>query len=181
MHTLILGMTESGKTTTAKVLISVFKRRGIKSIVLDPFNDPGFGADYQTNNSDDFLKMVWSSRKCHVYVDESGKAIGRYNQLMDELATTGRHWGHSCFFITQKATQISPIIRDQCGQVFLFGSGHQSCKMIAEEFNDKEFLNATALKQGEFYHKTRFGKLHKGNIFQISDANKKGITPIDLS
>ena len=169
MHTLILGMTESGKTTTAKVLIKKFKNQGVKSLVLDPLKDPGFNADYQTDNPDEFLRVVFSSRSCHVYVDESGDAIGHYNPTMQKLATKGRHYGHSCFFITQKATQIPPIIRDQCSQVFLFGSGLQSCKAIAEEFNSKEFLRCTELRQGEFIHKTRFGKASKGNIFHIDD------------
>ena len=107
-----------------------------------------------------------------VFVDESGDAIGHYNPTMQRLATKGRHWGHSCFFITQKATQIPPIIRDQCGQVFLFGSGSQSAKAIAEEFNSKEFLKATELKQGEYIHKTRFGAVSKDSIFRIAEIYK---------
>lgn len=169
MHLGIFGMTESGKSTTAKVLIEVFKKKGVSSLLLDPLEDPSFNADFKTSDPDLFMKVVFSSEKCLVIVDESGDAIGHYNPVMQKLATKGRHWGHTCIFLTQKATQIPPIIRDQMGAVFLFGSGSQSCKAIAEEFNSKEFLTGSELKKGEFIYKTRFGSPVRGSIFRVAN------------
>jgi len=169
MHSLILGMTESGKTTLGKILIKIHKAQGGKSIVLDPLGDPEFSADFQTSDPGEFLKVFFNSRSCYVFIDESGDAIGHYNIEMSKTATKGRHYGHSCFYITQKITQIPPIVREQCGQVYMFASGVASCKLISEEFNSREFLNGSELKQGEFYQKGRFDKIKKGNIFEISD------------
>ena len=166
MHILILGMTESGKSNAGKVLIETMRKRGIKSIVLDPLKDPSFNADFQTDNPDHFINVVFGdARKCLVIVDESGEAIGRYNTTMNQLATRGRHWGHTCVFICQKAVQIAPIIRDQCGAVFMFCSGKPSGKMIGEEFNSDKFLDCTKLRRGEYLYKTRFSDIVEGNVF----------------
>jgi len=168
MHSLIVGMTESGKTLLSKCFIKIFNQKGINSLVLDPMQDPEFNATYQTSNPDEFLQMVFLSRSCHVYVDETGDAIGHYNPTMQTLATKGRHNGHSCFFISQSVVQMPPIIRGQSSQIYLFATDNDGCKRIANEYNSKNFMEGTKLKQGEFLHKTRFGKITKGNVFEIA-------------
>lgn len=169
MHSLIVGMTESGKTTLAKCFIHIFKQKGIKSLVLDPMRDPDFKAEFQTSDPQEFLQMVFLSRSCHVYVDETGDAIGHYNPTMQTLATKGRHNGHSCFFLSQSVVQMPPIIRGQSSQIYLFATDADGCKRISNEYNSKLFMEGTKLKQGEFLHKTRFGKITKGNVFHIAD------------
>lgn len=165
MHILILGMTESGKTTIAKLLIKEFKAKGLKTLVLDPLKDPAFNADYQTADQKEFLNVFFASRTCLAVMDEGGESVGRYNEAMQTTATRGRHWGHTCVYLAQKAVQVAPIIRDQCGAVFMFTSGLQSAKAIAEEFNCPEFLNATQLKRGDYIYKSRFGDVVTGSAF----------------
>lgn len=151
-------MTESGKTTLAKRLIAEDKTtRGVASIVLDPMNDPGWTADFKTTNDADFLKMVWSSQSCNIVVDEAGDAIGRYDRIMEQLATKSRHWGHNAYFLCQRGAQLSATIRAQCRHLFLFTSSKDDCKVLANEFNKPELLQANTLPQGHFYHATRFG------------------------
>jgi hypothetical protein len=158
-------MTESGKTTYAKKLVSAFKQQGIKSIVLDILCDPDFNADYQTNKQDEFLKTVWNSRSCIVVIDEGAEAVGQYNKAMFSLATRGRHWGHTCVFITQRATGIAPIVRDQCGAVVLFKAGVKNGEMLAEDFSCLELKDCTKLDKGQYLYKSRFGVLKTGNVF----------------
>jgi DNA helicase HerA-like ATPase len=57
-HSLILGMTESGKTTLAKRLAQHYKSRGIGVIVLDPLNDD-WPCDFKTADPDEFLRVYW--------------------------------------------------------------------------------------------------------------------------
>lgn len=161
-HCLFLGMTESGKTTLAKQLVIASQA---KSIVLDPMNDPGWQADFKTANSAEFLDMVWASEKCDVVVDEAGEAIGRYDVIMEKIATQSRHWGHNAYFLTQRGAQISATVRAQCRHLFLFTSAKDDCKILANEYNRPELLEANTLPQGHFIHVTRFGHCSRGKLW----------------
>jgi hypothetical protein len=150
-------MTESGKTTLAKRIIQQVKGQGIKTIVLDPNRDPAFNADYQTKNPIEFERVWKASRKCFCFIDESGN-VGKYATSIKEAATRGRHWGHSFFFLAQKATQVEPLVRDQCSGLFLFRSGMQSRKILADEYDCPELLEQLEMLE---YHTMIKGK-YKG-------------------
>jgi hypothetical protein len=156
-HTLILGMSESGKTTLGKELSRELKANKRIVLVLDPMNDPGWSADFRTTNQDAFLEYFWANTECMCFIDESAQMVGRYDILMQETATRGRHFGHSVFFLSQRGAQISATVRAQCRHLYLFASAKDDCKILANEFNKQELLNANALPQGHFYHASRFG------------------------
>lgn len=163
-HVLIVGITESGKTTLAKRLCAKYKARGVKTIVLDPLGDPGWHADLQTPSPEDFLSVVKASRSCAVFVDESGEMIGRYNDEMFWLATRGRHYGHNCHFITQRAAQLNPTVRNQCTQAFIFCVSLSDAKTLADEYNKQEIRQANTLAQFECFHVTRFSPVKRLKI-----------------
>ena len=156
-HSLILGMTETGKTTLARDLASAYRKQGWKNIALDPLRDPRWPVDFITDDGDEFLEVFWASRRCMVFMDEGGESVGRYEMEMQKTATRGRHLGHSCHFIAQSAVQLAPIIRDQCTHLFLFCSGAKSGKTLAEEFNAPELELCVALKRGEYFHAVKGG------------------------
>lgn len=161
-HALILGMTESGKTSLAKQLAANYRAKGFSILVLDPMNDPEWPADYKTTDPDEFLTVFWNSRRCMVFIDESGDAIGRYNKAMERTATKGRHWGHSCHYITQRGAQLSQTVRDQCSHLFLFASSLKDRKLHAEEWNAPVLTQP--LERLEYFHTTRFTKPKKGRV-----------------
>ncbi len=165
MHCLILGMTSSGKTTLAKKLILQARDRGIMSIVLDPLCDPGFGGDYQTDDPAEFLKIVWNSRSCLIVVDEGSESIGRYESPIIKLATKGRHWGHKCVFLSQRAMQINKTVRDQCTDLALFTSSSSDGKLLSDEFNSPELRNCSSLAKGHYYYTSRFSNVKKFKLF----------------
>lgn len=164
-HSLILGMTESGKTTLAKRLAAKYKEAGIKVIVLDPIHDPEWNADYQTNDPDEFLNVFWNSRQCAVFIDEAGESAGQYDKAMIRTATKGRHWGHNVHYLSQRGALLSTTIRGQCSQLFLFLSGKNDGKIHAEEWAFDELKECTKLKRGEFFHCSRGGNLIKQKVF----------------
>jgi predicted AAA+ superfamily ATPase len=165
-HSLILGMTESGKTTLAKQLAAKYKKAGINVLVLDPLNDPTWCADFQTTDPDEFLSILWQSRKCAVFIDEAGESAGRYDKAMIKTATKGRHWGHNVHYLTQRGALLSTTIRGQCSQLFLFLSGKNDGKLHAEEWAKDELKNCNNLNRGEFFHTSRGGILTKNNAFK---------------
>lgn len=157
-------MTESGKTTLAKKLASNARKRGRSVIVLDPLHDE-WDCDFQTNDAAEFLRVFWGNQSCDVFIDESGDAIGRFNKVMQQTATKGRHWGHSVHFLTQRGAQLSPTVRDQCSHLFLFCSGFKDCQIHAQEWNKPDLVQAASFPAGEFFHATRFNPLERGNAF----------------
>lgn len=164
-HSLILGMTESGKTTLAKILAAKYKAAGINVLVLDPILDPTWNADYITHDPDEFLNVLWSSRSCACFVDEAGESAGQYDKAMMKTATKSRHWGHNMHYLSQRGTMINTTIRGQCSQLFLFLSGKNDGKTHAEEWAHESLKDCTNLKKGEFFHCTRGGQLTKQSVF----------------
>jgi len=164
-HCLILGMTESGKTTLAKELAAQYRAKGVGVLVLDPLADPSWPADYRTDDPEEFMRVFWESRQCAVFIDEAGEAVGRYDEVMNKSATRGRHWGHNCHYITQRGVQLSPTVRDQCGHLFLFTTALNDAKTHANEWCQPELINARQLTQGQYYHCTRYGQLETNRVF----------------
>ena len=148
-HSLIIGMTESGKTTLAKKLCAKYKQSGIKTIVLDPLWDK-WDANYQTDNPDEFMAIVSNpeTRRCGVFIDESGESIGQYNKEMFWLATRARHYGHNSHFIVQRTKQLSPTVRGQCRFLYLFNTPIVDCKELVNDFNEPRLVEGATLEQG---------------------------------
>lgn len=142
----------SGKTTWGKKKAASLKKKGKDVIVLDPFLDPEWNATFITDNQDEFLRAVWGNRNCAVFVDESGSTVGKYNKLMDELATRGRHWGHKIYFISQRAKQVSTTVRSQCSELVIFKQAKVDTDDLSAEFVEPKILEADTLAKGECIH-----------------------------
>ncbi len=168
-HSLILGMTESGKTTLAKQIAVLAKRRKVGVIVLDPMHDPEWVCDFKTEDQDEFLQVFWKSRQCVAIIDEAGESVGQFDKVMHKTATKGRHWGHSVYYVSQRGVLIARTVRDQCSHLWLFTTALEDSKIHANEWNQPELKTAPQLPQFEFFHVTRFGELERGQLHR-SDA-----------
>lgn len=149
MHTLVVGRTNSGKTWICKKLAAKFKKQGYKILVLDPMGS-GWDCDFITADPKAFLNMVWKSENCILFVDEGGQTIGRFNAEMDRLATQSRHFGHKCFFITQRPKQLSTNVREQCSELITFKQSLSTTKDLADEFVNEDINNAHTLRKCHF-------------------------------
>lgn len=158
-------MTGSGKTTLAKLLVQRYKIKGTPSIVLDPMRDPNWGADFQTHDAKEFLRIMYNSESCALFVDESGKSIGRHADEMAVVTTESRHFGHRAHLISQRAAQIDKNVRDQCSELYVFRVGHDDAKVLAAEFGYPELRRANELQRGEFFKLDRFNPPEKFNLF----------------
>lgn len=163
-HSLILGMTESGKTTLAKRLAAQYSDK-FNILVLDPLVDPEWPADFITDNPDEFLKVFWDNQNCMVFIDEAGESAGQYDTTMIRTATRGRHWGHSCHYLSQRGALMSKTIRGQCTNIFLFNSSFDDCKELSKDFNAPLLLEGVDLQQGEFIQGARFKPFTKMRVF----------------
>jgi len=93
--------------------------------------------------------------------------IGKYNNLMEQLATRGRHWGHKCYFISQRAKQLSTTLRAQCSELVIFKQSLTDTKDLANEFVDNAINEANALDDGDFIYVRHRQKTVKLNVFKL--------------
>lgn len=164
MHVLIVGMTEAGKTTLAKMMCEGFKKRGLQVAVLDPLQDQGWKSDFITTDASKFLAYAKTHENHMLFVDEGATALDKYDVTMRWLATTSRHKGHSSHFIAHGVTDLNPVIRKMCSKAFIFATDATSADMLADDWNQPGLRKLEGLKRGEFYIVARFSPLQKGRI-----------------
>lgn len=164
MHALVVGTTGSGKSTLSKLLCKTLKNNGCKCAVLSPTNETGWEADFKTSDGGLFLKYARENEKCFLFVDESGDAIGRYNEEMNWLATGSRHLGHSVIFNVQASSQISTAIRSCCQDAYIFATSKGVLKLLAEDFNEPAILKHEKLAQYHFLVCSRFQAMKMGRL-----------------
>jgi hypothetical protein len=100
-----------------------------------------------------------------LFIDEAGMNCGQWDMESLWLATQARHWGHSCFFISQRAINISKTIREQCSFLYLFACSMSDSRLLSDEWNKDGLNAANTLKKGEFFYCLRFGDVKRYKIF----------------
>ncbi len=158
-HTLICGLTESGKTYFAKSVALEFARKKQAGIVLDPHFSAWPNGFICFANASWFLTEVKQQRSKVIFADEAGDKIGR-NSAFDWLGTNARHRGHKVYFLSQFPTQLKPVVRGNCSELVCFKLGEDAAKVLRNDFPHKKLVESIAeLKQYEFVRINRFGDL----------------------
>ena len=153
-HWLIVGGTQTGKTTLAKELASQYSAVGIPVVVCDPFGPAGWGARYWTKDIDDFLAFAHDPRvclRCALFVDEGGMMLGGKNKWDNSyswLTTTSRHHGHVSHVISNKGISVAPVLRENCSNLAVFNIHVDYAKELARDFNRDIILKANRLAKG---------------------------------
>lgn len=164
-HSVIVGTTRSGKTTLALNIAEESKARGWPIIVFDPMLDPRFSfADVHTSDKDEFLRAFFNSRSCRVFIDECVEVASNSDKDIITTATRGRHYGHQCFYISQRFTSIARNIRSQCSQVFAFKQHSSDADLIVKEYASPELKGCAMLPRGSYIYSDGFTIKH-GKVF----------------
>lgn len=167
MHVLIVGITNTGKTTLAFDMAQRYIVDKRRIIVLDPdlrrewqvpqwrenITNKEIERGVMTDNPEEFLIICKNSQGCALFIDESGSMIGRYDTQLEWLATQSRKWGHKSHFIMQRGSQVSPTVRNQCSSAFVFKQSPDDAKVLSNNFVCPEFLEAPKLNKGEYIAK----------------------------
>lgn len=154
-HRAIIGQTGSGKTHAAKSIARAMLAGGIKTLVLHKPREP-WPADcvtWQTYDPEKFLRMFWASKSCGCFMELADADVSKFDERFHLCFTQGRHEGHRCFYLSQRAAQVHPNIRENCESLCLFSVGMKAAKLWAEEFNDPALLGAVKLPPHVYYFK----------------------------
>jgi hypothetical protein len=181
MHTLICGMTESGKSTLAKELGSELRLARHEVLALNPTGEAGYArmdrwgrcaAEWESESPTAFAREVHrrlsKNRRAPLYliVDEGHEFFTRAESEHNWIGTRGRHLGLNIICITQGPSQMNPTVRGQCGRLYLFACSLTEGSFLADNYGDRDLEAASKLPAGAYYRKIR-GKpgLDKGRVF----------------
>jgi hypothetical protein len=125
-------------------------------VVLDPY--PGENAwgpkAVVFSDPEKFDHFVASTSGCVLIVDESGRFIQTRHSHMTWLATEARHLGHTTYFLTQSATQLPPVVRENVSTCWLFATGKGTKLALQDEMFDWPEIRSTRLTPYHFLYLT---------------------------
>lgn len=164
-HSLIVGMTISGKTTLGKALCRQSAKLGKRCLVLDPLYSKWEGAAEVYHEQSSFVRAItvkknWGS---FLFIDEGG-VYGRYNDLMNKLATLSRHLGDTCFFIAQRAKMLDTTVTSQCTHAWLFPFAYSYEKQLYEQEFNVNLSPHLPIAQYHFIKLSRFQPMQFGAV-----------------
>lgn len=186
-HCLIIGQSQSGKSTKAKQICRDYFHAGRKCLVLDPLVDEWdeWDCDFITDDPDELLRIAQEESKgCAIFLDESLTALKK-NSSFDWLTTTGRHNGHEVYVISHRMEGVTPTMRLCCIQLYVFNIDQDSAKDVARLFNRPELAEAPTLEQGGYFWTERMlGHVERGNVFDEvygqNDAESEELSQDDI-
>lgn len=174
-HSLIAGMTCTGKSSVAKLLVPRWRKRTwggrpYRIAVLDPVSPRGLGwglvdGDCHFADPDQFILFCKSSiaNPLAIFVDEGAQSLSRgvdYNWL----TTQARHWGHESHIISQRATDLHPAIRGNCEWLYLFQTDPNTAKLLALEWNQPTLLQAVQNPRLHLHLARRLADVHRARV-----------------
>ena len=166
----IIGMSLSGKTTLAKHLSrSYWTRHKIRSFVLDPNNERYGAHALVMQDENKFWEIVWKTRGSLVIVDEAAETIAR-NDDLTPVFTRLRHLDHKLLVVAHRATNLTPIMREQVDTVYLFRQSEKNCEIFAEIMAEPELLKATGLPK---YHYIYCALYEKPKVCSVTPFSEK--------
>lgn len=158
-HTLIVGATDTGKSSLAKRLAEARTKTrahlpNFRQVALDPLGSVWPDGVAVVDSWQEFMYeielMHENDEVACLYVDEANTQFSHGDKEKLWLMLRGRHFGHDVTVITQYPTLLSPAARGQCGRLHTFQIGQQSARMLAEDYACPALLGASGLKRGEW-------------------------------
>jgi DNA helicase HerA-like ATPase len=174
MHTLICGVTMSGKTTLAHKFAHELAAKGQTIIVFDPVMTPTAAGSWPQSailfdDETEFFDYLVKDdvNKAHVFIDESGDVFNLSKPWNFWLLTRGRHFGFSVFLIAQRPKMLAPTVRNQCGRAYVFRLAKDDLKEIGADFGFSDLQKIT-LDKGDFLLlNSGSAQFQKGNVFNL--------------
>jgi DNA helicase HerA-like ATPase len=174
MHSLICGVTESGKTTLAHSLAAMLSEAGQNVIVFDPVGTRTASGTWPKNailfdDEQEFFAYLARADvfNSHVFVDEAGELFNSSKRENLWLLTRGRHFGFSVWMIAQRPKMIMPTARNQCSVAYIFRLAQDDLKEIGADFGHSQ-LQREILDKGDFLMiRSGLARFDRANVFDL--------------
>jgi DNA helicase HerA-like ATPase len=173
-HTLYTGVTQSGKTTAARLMAREALKLGHRVIVYDPLGTPTAGGEWGEGSEvfedlEPFLDCVYNAETTHadIFIDEAHHVFSHADKSHLWLLTQGRHYGLQLHLLTQRPTKVHPDARTNCGRCFMFRLAHDDARAIGLDYGFSD-IHKISLDKGDFLLlNSGTAQFSRGNIFQL--------------
>ena len=147
---LIIGVSESGKSTLARRLIA---QAGLPYFVHDPILSQWDKARLVTDNIAVFIDAVERETYPRIAViDEAGEVLKVGDYGNHKVFTRWRHNAVLPIAIAQRYKMIAPNVRVNATDVYVFETAKVDCDELAIDFNCPGIAEAANLDSYEFFH-----------------------------
>lgn len=151
-------------------MASIYKKQGVGVLVCDPLCSDRWECDWITDDIDEFLSVTQDPDQClqcALFVDESGMAMGdrKFDTSLHWFTTTSRHHGHVCHLISHKGVTLSPIMRENCIDAYVFSIHIDYAKELAKDLNCPDILEANTLPKGHYIAAGRWRETKRGKVW----------------
>ena len=155
LHFALFGQTGTGKTFAAQQFARFMRARGLGVLALHkPLEAwPADAVSWQTPDPEAYLWKWERSRRCGCFMELADAFVDKWDARFHRCFSSGRHLGHRCFYITQRAALVHPNIRDNCSSLCLFAVPTNAARLWAMDFNDENLLRAVNLPPRYFFFK----------------------------
>ena len=160
MHSLIVGVTESGKSTLAKTMARRAHSRGRPVLVVNPTGEAGY-CGHMTRDPQRALQLAKDNlRGAYIILDEAPDYLNAYKENSQYLwfLRRSRHCGHQTWILTQRAQLINRNARSQCTRLYAFAQHQSDADLLAAEWNCEYLRNLPQLERGQFMEARPFSQ-----------------------
>lgn len=176
MHTLVVGKSESGKTTFVTVyLLPAFdqlkKARRVLLYDRDFHTSPRWRKSHGLpvegfSDVDAFKEAVFSDVNCVVIVEECSDLSTAEQEELRAVAAKGRHLGHSVVLIAQRPKMIRPNLRSQTSALCCCALNPEEVKAVREVHSVAELDRVTEFPPGRaLFRAGNFADATVGQVF----------------
>lgn len=174
VHTLICGVTMTGKTTLARKISRGLLARGHRVIVRDPLGTATAGGGWGDGAvifgpGEDAAFWDYVARDdvsgAHIFIDEAGDFFGVGDKDNFWLLTRGRHFWLQVYLLCQRPKMLAPTVRSQCGYLYFFRLSRDDTKEIVQDFGHDAAV-FEPLDTGDYYMLVSGSSaIARGNVF----------------
>lgn len=168
-HGLILGPSECGKSTVARWVAEMDRKKGRGLVAFARRDVEAWRKLCGTAVTSDPAQLLkWfndpRNKDLTFLVDDAAKVMHpNCDQPWVDMLAEGRHDGHRVVVIAQFATMLEKDIRRNCKFIWCFKQSAEDCDVLAREFMQPNLKLAVHLERYEFlYCEKGFGPVRKG-------------------
>ncbi len=156
-HSLIIGVTNSGKSTLAKKISQIFFSKGINVFIFDPYASSNWSSqsrDFKFSKPDNFIGKINQLKRGVLIIDEAPLLFDDYKNEMNGLMMRGRQQGLKIFLLAQRYKNLPPNSRGNANLVYAFSQSPEDTKLIKLDY--PKCPDLASFQQGEYVALTTF-------------------------
>lgn len=180
VHSLYVGVTQSGKTTLARFVARGLRKKGARVVVYDPLGTETLGGAWGEGaeiycDLEPFLDLLHSPEfgNAHVFIDEAHHVLGHEMKENFWLLTQGRHYGMTLHLMTQRPKKVHPDVRSNCGLCFMFRLANSDASEIGADYGFSD-IHRISLDKGDFLMlNSGSAAFSRANVFNLVQPVKE--------